>query len=258
MSAEDELVVTRHGAVLVVRINRPHARNALTGAVLRGLSDAVDRAQSDPDLRAMVLTGTGDRAFCAGMDLRAFADGEDVGITGEAMAGYLRLTRGEVSVPVIGAANATAVGGGLELLLACDVIVASQAASFGLPEVKRGLFPGGGGTFLGTRVPLAIALELILTGDPIDASRAYQIGLVNSVVPADEVFTTALALAERIAANAPLGLAASKELIRLGVSDAERARTRLSEWQSIVFGSEDATEGARAFAEKRAPVWRGR
>ena len=138
------------------------------------------------------------------------------------------------------------------------MIVASSEAEFGLPEVKRGLFPAGGGTFLGTRVALGIALEMALTGDAISAGRAYDLGLVNAVVKPDEVMEAALARAGRIAANGPLGVAAVKELVRLGVSDAARARQRLDEWRHVVFNSEDAKEGAMAFVEKRAPVWQGR
>ena len=231
----------RRGPVLVARLNRPDARNALTPEVIRGIGAAIVEAEGDPEIRAVVLTGTGDRAFCAGMDLRAFAAGER-----------------DATVPVVGAANGTAVAGGFELLLGCDVIVASSAAEFGLPEVKRGLFPAGGGTFLGTKVALGIALEMTLTGDAISAERAYDLGLVNAVVTPDEVLDTAVALAERIAANGPLGVAAVKELVRLGVSDAARARERLDEWRRVVFSSEDAKEGAMAFVEKRAPVWQGR
>jgi enoyl-CoA hydratase len=168
------------------------------------------------------------------------------------------LIRGEVSVPLIGAANATAVAGGFELLLACDVIVASSLARFGLPEVKRGLFAAGGGTMLGTRVPLSVALELTLTGDSVTADRAYQLGLVNAVVEPDQVLPTALSYADRIAANAPLGLAATKELVRLAVADPAGAWSRVEHWRGAVFDSEDAKEGAIAFVEKRAPVWRGR
>jgi enoyl-CoA hydratase len=254
-----ELVLHRHGPVLVIRLNRPEARNALTPALLSGIGTAVAEAESDPEIRAVVLIGTGDRAFCAGMDLRSFSAGGDFGGAADTgAAGYHRLLRGKVTVPLVGAANGTAIGGGLELLLGCDVIVSSDRSRFGFPEVKRGLFPAGGGTFIGTRIPLSVALEMVLTGDLIDATRAADLGLVNAVVPADQVLSAALALAERIGANAPLGLAAAKELIRLGVTDAARASARIIEWQSTVFSSEDAKEGAAAFIEKRAPVWTGR
>lgn len=146
--------------------------------------------------------------------------------------------------------------GGLELLLGCGVVVASSEARFGLPEVQRGLFAAGGGTFIGQRIPLAVALEIALTGDLFDAGRAYELGLVNRVVPPGDVLDTALA--ERIAANGPLAVAASKELVRLGASDAGRARQRLDEWREVVFSSDDAREGARAFVEKRPPAWSGR
>ena len=155
-------------------------------------------------------------------------------------------------MPLVGAANATAVAGGFELLLGCDIVVASSEARFGLPEVKRGLFPAGGGTAIGQRIPLAVALEMVLTGDLIDARRAYELGLVNHVVPPADVLDAALALAERIAANGPLGVAASKELVRLATTDPARAQERQAHWQTVVFASEDAQEGARAFVEKRA------
>lgn len=249
----DELMLDRRGPVLVVRLNRPEARNALTPDLLSGIGAAVADADSDPEIRVVVLTGSGDRAFCAGMDLRSFAGGGSFG-----SPGYQRLLQGESTVPIVGAANGTAIGGGLELLLACDVIVASDQAKFGFPEVKRGLFPAGGGTFIGTRIPMSAALEMVLTGDLVDADRAHRLGLVNAVVPAGDVLPSALALAGRIAENAPLGLAAAKELVRLGVSDFGRASARLSEWQSTVFTSDDAKEGAMAFVEKRKPVWKGR
>jgi enoyl-CoA hydratase/carnithine racemase len=251
-----ELVREQQGAVMVLRLNRPEARNALTPSLIAAIGTAVAEAESDPAVRAVVLTGTGERAFCAGMDLRSFAQNE--GASEAVLADYYRLIRGEVTLPLIGAANATAVAGGFELLLACDVIVASERAEFGLPEVKRGLFAAGGGTQLGTRVPLAVALELALTGDLVTAQRAYALGLVNAVVVPEAVLPTALDYAERIAANAPLGLAATKELVRLAVTDPGRAESRLAHWRPTVFDSEDAKEGAIAFVEKRAPVWRGR
>jgi len=253
-----ELVRERRGPILVLRLNRPDARNALTPQLLSGIGAAVLEAESEPEIRVIVLTGTGDRAFCAGMDLRSFSKGESMGLDDEGKLGYQRLIQGQIALPVVGAANGTAIGGGLELLLGCDVTVASAQARFGFPEVKRGLFPAGGGTFVGTRIPLAVALEMTLTGDLIDAARAHQVGLVNAVVAPEEVLATALALAERISENAPLGLAAAKELVRLGVSDTAQATSRMSEWQSTVFTSDDAKEGAMAFVEKRKPVWKGR
>ncbi len=254
----DELVRERRGHVLIVRLNRPEARNALNPALLGGLGRMVDEVEADPEIRAIVLTGTGDRAFCAGMDLRGFASGERIAVDSGAMASFQRLMQGQVAVPVIGAANATALAGGFELLLACDVIVASSLAKFGLPEVKRGLFAAGNGTFLATRIPLALAMELLLTGDPIDAARALELGLVNQVVAPDAVLDAAMTFAERIAANGPLALAATKELARLALVDFERAQKRAVELQPKIFGSEDAKEGATAFVEKRPPIWRGR
>jgi len=254
-----DLVQERRGPILVVRLNRPDARNALTPELLSAIGTAVTAAESDPELRVVVLTGTGDRAFCAGMDLRSFAGGgHRGGDPDEGALGYHRLIAGRLSIPVVSAANGTAIGGGLELLLGGDVIVAAGSAKFGFPEVKRGLFAAGGGTDIGTKIPLAIALEMTLTGDLIDAKRAYEIGLVNAVVPGAEVLDAALAVAERIAANAPLGLAASKDLVRLSVSDAGSVPARRQEWQSTVFTSDDAKEGATAFIEKRPPVWTGR
>lgn len=256
--ADAELVVERVGAVTVVRLHRPQARNALTMGMLRGIGAAVVAAEADPTVRALLIVGAGERAFCSGMDLRAFADGADYSVDDPATAAYLRLTRGEATLPVIGAANGSAIGGGLELLLGCDLIIASDAATFAFPEVRRGMFPGGGGTFVATRIPLNIALELTLTGDSITAARGYELGLVNAVVAAGQVFATALDYAERIAANAPLGLAACKELVRLAATDTTAAHRRLSHWQATVFASEDAKEGAQAFLERRPPVWRGR
>ena len=223
MSGPDaELVCGRQGALSLLRLNRPDARNSLTSSLIDALGTAILEAEADSGVRAIVLTGTGDRAFCSGMDLKSFSEGDVPGATpGESTEAFYRLLRGEVTVPVVGAANGSAVAGGLELLLGCDVVIASSEARFGLPEVKRGLFAAGGGALIGNRIPTAIALELTLTGDLVDAERAYQVGLVNAVVAPGDVWATALAMAERIAANGPLGLAASKELVRL-----ERRRIR--------------------------------
>ena len=255
---EPVLVTEERGAVRVLRRNRPEARNALNPELLTAIGLAMVEAENDPEIRAVVLTGTGDRAFCAGMDLRAFAEGGALGGSPEGMAGFARFAGGEIGVPVVGAANATAVAGGFELLLGCDVVVASESASFGVPEVKRGLFAAGGGVFVSTRIPLAMALELTLTGDLIDAARAQALGLVNEVVAPAEVLPAALALAERIARNGPLALRATKELVRTASTDLARAKELAAEWQPKVFGSEDAKEGATAFIERRDPVWKGR
>ena len=256
MTDTDELVLDRRGHVLVARINRPDARNALNPAVMLGLGAAVLSAENDPDIRVLVITGTGDRAFSAGLDLRAFHGSEFADSASKPeMKAFQRLLKHDVRVPLVGAANASALAGGFELLLSCDIIVVADSAKLGLPEVKRGLFAAGGGMTLGTRVPLSIALELTLTGDSIDAARGASIGLVNAVVPADQVLDTALGYAERIAENAPLAVAASKELIRLTVTDAAAADERFGETYAKVFGSQDAKEGGLAFFEKRAPVW---
>jgi enoyl-CoA hydratase len=257
-ASDAELVTSRRGAVLVLRLNRPQARNALTPSLMAGIGAQLLAAEADPEVRTIVLTGTGDRAFCSGMDLRSFAAGEAMDGAAADVQAFNRFINGEARLPVIGAANATAVAGGFELLLGCDLIVLAEEARVGLPEVKRGLFPGGGGVFVGTRLPLAIALELTLTGDPIDAHRAAALGLVNAVVPADKVLNVALDYAARIAANGPLALAAIKELVRLAVFDAPAAKARQRELQPVIWASEDAREGAVAFAERRDPVWRGR
>jgi len=252
----DELVAERRGPVLILRLNRPEVRNALSWSMIEGIGAAVAEAESDPGIKVLVVTGTG-RSFCSGIDLRTFAQ-DNASAPDAGMDGYLRLVGGEVEVPVIGAANASAVAAGFELLLGCDVVVASSEASFGLPEVKRGLFAGSGVMHVGRRLPLGVALELALTGDPIDAPRAHELGLVNAVVAPDEVLDTALGFAQRIAANAPLSLAATKQLVRMAAYGAPGVDEKLAEWQQRVFTSEDAKEGATAFVEKRAPVWKGR
>jgi enoyl-CoA hydratase len=254
---EPVLVSERRDAVLVLRLNRPDARNALNGELIGELGLGLARGEEDPEVRCVVLTGTGDRAFCSGMDLRSFAEAGAPSPDPKGMETFGRFVRGDVSVPVVGAANATAVAGGFELLLGCDMVVASDQARFGLPEVKRALFAAGGGVFLSTRIPLAIALEMALTGDPIDAPRALALGLVNEVVAPDQVLDAALALAERIARNGPLALQATKQLVRTANTDAEKAWALQNEWQPRVFNSEDAKEGATAFIEKRDPVWKG-
>ncbi|MFN8035446.1 MAG: enoyl-CoA hydratase-related protein [Acidimicrobiia bacterium] len=256
--AEPVLVSERRGAVLVLRLNRPEARNALNPELIAGLGRALLAAEEDPGVGCVVLTGTGDRAFCAGMDLRSFASDElSTELDQPGTEVFLRFVRGEVAVPVVGAANATAVAGGFELLLGCDVVIAAEGAKFGLPEVKRGLFAAGGGILIGQRIPLAVALELALTGDPVDAPRAFALGLVNEVVPAGQLLDAAVAMAERIARNGPLAVRVTKRLVRTALADTEQAWAMQAEWQPKVFGSDDAKEGATAFVERRDPVWTG-
>lgn len=257
-----ELERERRGAIAMLRINRPEARNALSPAVISGIGLGIAEADADPEVRAIVLTGTGDRAFCAGMDLKAFSTGDNVATTEDEHRGreeFMRFKRDGVSKPLVGAANATAVAGGFELLLDCDLVVAAEEAHFGLPEVKRGLLPAGGGVFLGRRIPRAVALELTLTGDTIDAQRALALGLVNRVVPQERVLDEAVAVAERIANNGPLAVRATKQLVDSAMVDPpDEVRHLQEKLQAEVFGSDDAKEGAAAFVEGRDPVWTGR
>lgn len=257
--SEPILVTERRGSVLILRLNRPEARNALNHELSAQLGRALQQVEHDPATRCIVLTGTGDRAFCAGMDLRGFAEGARPSAEDhEAIDVFHRFAQGTPGpVPMIGAAQATAVAGGFELLLACDLVVASEDAKFGLPEVKRGLFAAGGGVLIGSRLPLALALELTMTGDTVDAHRAYELGLVNRVVPAGDVLDTAVGLAESIARNGPLAVQVTREIVRTSSEDMTRAREILRESVPRVFGSNDAKEGASAFIERRDPVWTG-
>lgn len=255
---EPILVSEQRGSVLVLRLNRPEARNALNPDLVIALGRAFQQAGVEPEIRSIVLTGTGDRAFCAGMDLRGFAEGARGEQDPEAQQAFSRFTNGEgAPVPVIGAAQATAVAGGFELLLACDLVVASEEAKFGLPEVKRGLFAAGGGVLLGSRLPLALALELTLTGDTVDARRAHEMGLVNRVVAPADVLDTAVTLADTIGRNGPLAVEVTRRIVRASAEDMGRAKELLKESMPRVFGSNDAKEGATAFIERRDPVWTG-
>jgi len=252
----DEVLVERRGAVQVITINRPEARNALNGAVAVGVRDAADELDADRALSVGVLTGAG-RTFSSGMDLKAFLKGETPSFPGRGLCG---ITQTPPRKPLIGAAEGWALAGGFELLLACDLVVAGASAKFGVPEVKRSLVAGAGGALLlARRVPRALALEMLLTGDPLDAARAAEIGLVNRVVDDGQALTAALELAERIATNGPLALVATKEISNSGGDWTAAERwDQMARLMQPVFTSEDAREGARAFAEKRAPVWKGR
>jgi enoyl-CoA hydratase len=253
------LLEDRVGFVLVLTLNRPEARNALNPELIGALSDSLRAATDDDSVRAVVITGAGDKAFCAGMDLRAFSEMTESGngdvVSLDALTWF---QRGGFPKPVVAAATGHALAGGLELLLAADLVVAAEHANLGLPEVKRGLFPAGGGTTLSARIPLAIALEMGLTGDPIDVARAHAVGLVNRVVPAREVVDVAVDLASKVAANGPLGVQVTKRLLReAALVDPQRGWADPAETE-LVFKSDDALEGAMAFVEKREPRWTGR
>ena len=246
-----EILTEINGNTLIITLNRPEAGNALNGALSEGLWNALNNAGDNPDIRAIVITGAGEKIFCAGMDLKAFAAGEDLAKIGKGFAGLRACKK-----PLIAAVNGHALAGGFEVVMMCDLIVSVDTARFGIPEVKRGLFAAGGGVRLPARIPLAIALEMGLTGDPIDAQRAATLGLINQVVPASELQSAALALAARVTANGPLAVQATKQLMLDEIGSGNGAL--LGELQKQVFGSEDAKEGATAFAQKRAPEWKGR
>ncbi|MEY4633604.1 MAG: hypothetical protein RLZ18_976 [Actinomycetota bacterium] len=246
-----EILTELVGNTLIVTLNRPEAGNALNGALSSGLWDALEAAGENPEVRAIVVTGAGERIFCAGMDLKAFAAGEDLAKIGKGFAALRACKK-----PLIAAVNGHALAGGFEVVMMCDLIVSVDTARFGIPEVKRGLFAAGGGVRLPARIPLAVALEMGLTGDPIDAKRAESLGLINQVVSAGELKDAALALAARVTANGPLAVQATKQLMLDEIGSGNPAL--LGELQKTVFSSEDAKEGATAFAQKRAPEWKGR
>ncbi|WP_181780395.1 enoyl-CoA hydratase-related protein [Pseudonocardia pini] len=257
------VLAERRGHVLLVTLNRPEARNAVNQEMCLVVGDLLEEADAAPDIRAVVLTGAGDKAFCAGADLKAISRGEPILPPGREHWGFLGWATHPISTPTICAVNGTAVGGGTELALAGDLVVAAETASFGLPEVKRGLIAGAGGAFrIVEQLPHRVGLELVMTGEPISASRALELNLVNRVVPAERVLDTALELAGVIAANAPLAVQASKR-IALGIRDG-RIPAEVEAWQLTADEiarnrrSADAAEGPRAFAEKRPPVWTGR
>jgi enoyl-CoA hydratase len=256
MTDQPAVLTERRERVLVVTLNRPDQRNAVNAAVARGIADALDLLDSDAELSLAVLTGAG-KGFCAGMDLKAFVAGE---VPYADDRGFAGITRRAAAKPLIAAIEGFAVAGGLEVALACDLIVAAEGAKLGIPEVKRSLVAAGGGLLRLPRVlPRNIAMELALTGDPITAERGYELGLVNRLAAPGKALETALDLAATVAANGPLALAASKRVLTESPDwpDSEFFE-RQGEIIAPVMGSEDAREGATAFAEKRAPVWKGR
>jgi enoyl-CoA hydratase len=252
-----EAVLTEaDGPVAVVTINRPAARNAVNEAVASGMAATLDDLETQPDIQVIVLTGAGG-TFCAGMDLKGFLTGENPLAGGRGFGGIVERPPGK---PVIAAVEGYALAGGFEIALACDLIVASEEATFGLPEVTRGLVAAAGGLLrLPRRVPYHLAMEIALTGERVAAARLHQAGLISQLVPAGQALDRARQLAARIAANAPLALEATKRIV---VESADwpsaEAFARQNDIMAPVFSSADAVEGATAFAEKRAPVWRGK
>jgi enoyl-CoA hydratase len=254
--SDDAVLLEAQENVLVVTLNRPEARNAVNAALAEGIGRAMDRLDEDGALSVGVLTGAG-KGFSSGMDLKAFVRGESP-YYGE--RGFAGLVQKPPTKPLIAAVEGFAVAGGCEIALACDLIVAGRDARLGVPEVKRSLVAAGGALLrLPRRLPAGVAMELALTGDPIGAERAHALGLVNALAEPDGALDAALELANRIAANGPLALAATKRILveAVGWDDAEFWE-RQGEISGPVFGSEDAREGATAFAEKRDPVWKGR
>jgi enoyl-CoA hydratase len=250
-----EILTRTQDGVLIVTINRPEAKNAMNRAAAQAIAAAMDRLEAEPELRVAVLTGAGG-TFCSGMDLKGFLLGESPSLPGRGFGGLSEWTP---SKPVIAAVDGYALAGGMELALSCDLIVASEGAKFGIPEVKRGLFAGAGGVLkLPRQIPPRIAMELALTGEAIDAARAYELGFINRIV-SGLALDGALELAALIARNAPLGLAASKALIRGSHTwSDEEMWERQKAYIDSVMTSDDAREGASAFAEKRTPSWQGR
>lgn len=243
------------GSVLVITINRPHARNAVNRAVSEGIAAALDRLDATPEIVAAVLTGAGG-TFCSGMDLKAFPDaGLPVGGT----RGFGGVTGRPPEKPLIAAVEGYAVAGGFEIALAADLIVAADDAVFGLPEVKRGLIASAGGLVrLGLSLPYQAALRIALTGEPVDARELYRHGVVAKLTPPGAALEVALELGESIGAHAPLAVAASKRLVRAAAGWGDAGLFHMQDEAAVaVLASADALEGARAFTEKRLPVWRG-
>ncbi len=245
------------GHVAVVTINRPDARNAVNGEVANGIEQAIDRLEEDPAIWIGILTGV-PPVFSAGADLKAINAGRG-GELNTKRGGFGGITRRDRSKPIIAAVDGPALAGGTEIVLACDLVVASTSANFGIPEVKRSLVAGAGGLFrLPRKLPFNIAMECALTGDPIDAARAHHFGLVNYLVEPDRALDEAKKLAERVCANAPVAVRETRRVVLAAATEDETAGWRLSnEAMAAATSSEDFTEGLTAFIEKRPPAWKG-
>ncbi|MCC2981072.1 crotonase/enoyl-CoA hydratase family protein [Sphingomonas sp. IC4-52] len=251
----DEVLTRDQDGILIVTINRPEAKNAMTKAAAEGIAAAMDRLDSEDALRVAIITGAGG-TFCSGMDLKGFLRGETPSVEGRGFGG---LTQAPPKKPLIAAVDGYALAGGLELMIACDMVVANSKAKFGIPEAKRGLVAGAGGLIrLPEQIPSRIAMELAVTGDFIDAERAYQLGLINRVTEGPAL-DAALELAATISANGPLAVQVSKQIISEYRNwPVEQRWDKQGALMGPVFTSADAREGAAAFAEKRKPNWTGK
>lgn len=261
-ASDDPVLFERVGPhVAVVTLNRPAALNTVNGAMTRRLGECVRAVEADPELRAAILMGSGERAFCAGADLKEIVamggKGEQLFPPGDGFAGFATFRR---TKPWIAAVDGFVLGGGFDLMIACDMVVSTPHASLGLPEVKRGGVATGGAIYrLPRSIPLNVAREIILTGTPIDAARARELGLVNHVVPRERLRDEAVRLAESIAANAPIAIRESLEICRVSSEHSETDLQRMADAVNVVIAkSQDAREGQVAFLEKRAPRWQGK
>jgi enoyl-CoA hydratase len=252
----DRLKIGQRGNVLLITLNRPEVRNAVNAALAEGVGNALEELDADDSLSVGVLTGAGG-CFCAGMDLGAFVKGESPWFGDRGFAG---ITQRSARKPLIAAIEGFAVAGGMEIALACDLIVAARGAKMGIPEAKRSLIAAGGALLrLPRRMPYHLVMELALTGDPFPADRFYELGVVNRLVEPGAAVDAALELAAQLAENGPLALIASKQILQEQFDwSSDEMWVRQGAISGPVMISEDAKEGASAFKEKRDPVWKGR